>query len=147
MLEFHKAKFLALHIPFCTLMTFLMMLFVILLPMLMIRLSPLNVIRYMICNNRQNWLLNFSLIYETLCTGVGLLISIFEKLNWFYLAGLITLVPLMQKQIGVLLRKNHLLRCWSALTLSLLLKLPLLPLQNCTGFPCGYCLSVLAENF
>ena len=62
----------------------------------------------------------------------GLLISVLEKLSWFNLTGLITLVLLMWKWMGLLLRKNHLLRIWGwvsvlnwirALTLSLLLKL------------------------
>ena len=56
-------------------------------------------------------------------TGSGLLISMLENLNWFCLTGLITLM---------LLRKNHLLRCWGCiflLTLSLLLKLPPRKLQ------------------
>ena len=65
--------------------------------------------------------------------GSGLLISMLEKLNWFCLTGLITLVLLMWKWMGLFLRKNHLLRCWgwlsllhwiAALTLSLLLILP-----------------------
>ena len=36
--------------------------------------------------------MNLNLIYETLWTGArsGLLISVLGKLNWFYLAGLIT---------------------------------------------------------
>ena len=40
---------------------------------------------------------NLNLIYETLWTGTGsgLLISMLEKLNWFCLTGLITLVLLM----------------------------------------------------
>ena len=41
-----------------------------------------------------------------------LLISMPEKLNWFHLTSL-TLVLLMWKWMGLLLRKNHLLRCWS----------------------------------
>ena len=68
-------------------------------------------------------------------TGVrsGLLISMLGKLSWFRLTGLITMVLLMWKWMGLFLRKNHLLRCWGwpsllnwieALTLSLLLKLP-----------------------
>ena len=64
---------------------------------------------------------------------VGLLIPILEKLSYFCLTDLITLVQLMSKSIGLLLRKNRPLRCWGwlsllywivALTLSLLLKLP-----------------------
>ena len=44
-----------------------------------------------------SWLLKFNLMYETLWTrvGSGLLISMLEKLNWFRLTGLITLVLLM----------------------------------------------------
>ena len=41
-----------------------------------------------------------------------LLISMLEKFNWFHLTSL-TLVLLMWKWMGLLLRKNHLLRCWS----------------------------------
>ena len=62
-----------------------------------------------------------------------LMISMLGKLSWFRLTGLITMVLLMWKLVGLLLRKNHLLRCWSwpsllnwigVLTLSLMLKLP-----------------------
>ena len=65
--------------------------------------------------------------------GSGLLISMLEKLNWFHLTSLITLVLLMWKWMGMLWRKNYLLRFWGwlsllnwvgALSLSLLLKLP-----------------------
>ena len=97
MLEFVKAPFLVLHLSYYTLMTFLMMLSVILLPMLMILLSILSVIRHLICGNNLNWLLNLNLIYETLWTGEGssLLISMLEKLNWFHLTGLTTLALLI----------------------------------------------------
>ena len=70
MLEFLKAPFLALHISYYTLMTFLMMLSVILLSVLMILLSVLSVIRLRICGNKFKCLLNLNLIYETLWTGV-----------------------------------------------------------------------------
>ena len=65
--------------------------------MLMILFSILSVIKHLICGNNLNWLLNLNLIYETLWTGAGsgLLISMLEKLNCFFLAGLITLVLLM----------------------------------------------------
>ena len=97
MLEFLKAPFLVLHFSYYTLMTFLMMLSVILLPMLTILLSILSVIRHLICGNKLNWLLMLNLIYETLWAGAGsgLLISMLEKLNWFRLTGLITLVLLI----------------------------------------------------
>ena len=68
-------------------------------------------------------------------TGVrsAFLISVLGKLSWFHFTGLITMFLLMWKSIGLLLRKNRLLRCsgrpslpnWiGALTLYLLLKLP-----------------------
>ena len=140
MLEFLKVPFLVLHFSYYTLMTFLMMLSVILLSMLMILLSVLSVIRHLICGNNLNWLLNLTLILEKLWTGEGsdLLISMLGKLNWLRLTGLITLVLLMWKWMGLFLRKNHLLRCWGwlsllnwtgVLTLSLLLKLPLRKLE------------------
>ena len=103
-MEFLKAP-LVLHFSYYTLMIFLM-LSVILLSMLMMLLSILSVIRHLICGNTLNWLLNFNLIYETL------LISMLGKLNWFHFTGLITLVLLMWKWMGLFLRKNHLLRCW-----------------------------------
>ena len=40
-----------------------------------------------------------------------LLISILRKLSWFGMAGLITMVLLIRKWMGLFLRKNHLLRC------------------------------------
>ena len=68
----------------------------ILLSMLMILLSILSVITHLTCGSKQNWLLNLNLIYKTLWTGAGIdLISMLEKLNWFRLTGLITLVLLM----------------------------------------------------
>ena len=134
MQEFLKAPFLVVHFSYYTLMTFLMMLSVILLSMLMILRSILGVIRLLICGNNLNWLLNLNLIYETWWTGVrsSLLISMLRKLSWFRLTGLITMVLLTWKWVGLFLRKNHLLRCWGwpsllnwigVLTLSLLLKL------------------------
>ena len=47
----HKAPFLVLQFSYYPLMTFLMMLFVILLSMLMILLSTLNAIRHLVCGN------------------------------------------------------------------------------------------------
>ena len=104
LLKFHKAPFLVLHFSCYTLMAVLMM----------ILLSILSVIRHLICGSNLNWLLNLNLIYKTLWTGErsGLLISVLGKLNWFCLTGLITLVLLMLKMMGLFLRKNHLLRCW-----------------------------------
>ena len=56
---------------------------------------------------------DLNLIYKTLWTGAGsgLLISMLGKLNWFYLTGLITLVLLIWKWMGLFLRKNRILRC------------------------------------
>ena len=42
----------------------------------------------------------------------GFWISMLGKLSWFCLTGLITMVLLMWKWMGLFLRKNHLLRCW-----------------------------------
>ena len=83
--------------------------------MLMILLSFPSVIRNLICGNNLNWFLNLSLINKTLWTGVrsGLLVSMLEKLSWFPLTGLITMVLLIWKWMGLFLRKDHLLRCWS----------------------------------
>ena len=63
----------------------------------MILLSILTVIRHLICGNNLNCLLSLNLIYKTLWTGVrsGLLISILEKLSWFRLTGLRTMVLLI----------------------------------------------------
>ena len=41
--------------------------------------------------------------------GNVLLISVLEKIHWFHLIGVITLVLLLWKWMGLLLRKNHLL--------------------------------------
>ena len=100
-----------------------------------ILLTILSVIKHLICGSNLNWLLNLNLICKTLWTGArsGMLILILGKLNWFRLISLITLVLLMWKWMGLFLRKDHLLRCWSwpsllnwigLLILSLLLKLP-----------------------
>ena len=40
-----------------------------------------------------------------------------EKLNFFCLTGLITLLVLMSKWMGLLFKKNHLLKCWGCLSL------------------------------
>ena len=113
-----------------------MMSFVILLSMRMVLLFILSVVRHQLTSgNNLNWLLNLNMIYEAFWTGAGsgLLISMLEKVNWFRLTGLITLVLLMWKWTGLFLRKNHLVRwldCISflnwigSLMLSLLLKLP-----------------------
>ena len=90
---------------------------------------------HLICGNNYNWLLNLNLIYETVLngTGSGLLISMLGRVNWFHLTGLVTLLLLMWKWMGLFLRKNHLIRWWGltfllnwigAVTLSQLLKLP-----------------------
>ena len=100
------ALFLVLHFFCFTLMNFLTMLTVVLLSMLMILLFILSVTRYLICGNNLNWLVNLNLIYETLWTGVrnDLLISLLGKLSWFHLTGLITMVLLMWKWMGLFAR-------------------------------------------
>ena len=98
-LEFLKGPFLALHFSCCISMTFLIVLYVVLVSMLMIPISILGVIRYLICCGSLSWLLNLNLIYGALWTGVesSLLISMLGKLRWFLLNGLITIVLLMRK--------------------------------------------------
>ena len=93
MLEFLKAPFLVLQFSYYTLMTFLMILSVTLLCILKITLSILSVIRHLIYGNNQNWLLIFKALWIE--AGSGLLISILEKVNWFRLTSLITLLLLM----------------------------------------------------
>ena len=109
-----KALFLVLHFSYYTSMTFLM-LYVILLSILIL-LSTLSVIKHLICGTNQRWPL--ILVYKTMQTrvGSGLLISMLEKRN-FDLTGLKTLVLLRKKWIGLLLKKNHILRCWDFLSL------------------------------
>ena len=94
-----------------------MMLSVILLSMLIILLFTQSVIRHLICGNKQSQPLILNLICETLWTGAGsgLLITMVEKLSLFCLTSLITLVLLMWKWMGLLLRKNHFLRYWGSL--------------------------------
>ena len=131
MLDFLKAPFLVLHFSYSTLMTFLVMLSVILLSMLMILLSILSVIGlWSVATTRISF---WTWIWTWTGAGSSFLISMLEKLNWFRLTGLLTLVLLMWKWMGLFFRKNHSLRCWGwlsllnwigALTLSLLLKLP-----------------------
>ena len=122
MLVFLKVLFLVLHFSYYTLMTFLTML---LLSMLMILLSTLNVMGCLICGNNQNWLY---LIYKTLWTaaGSGLLFSRLEKISWFCLAILITLVLLMGKWMGFFLG--------SQLLLGIVRKAAKIDLQGCCSF-------------
>ena len=122
------------HFSYYTLMTFLIMLSVILISKLMTLLC----FKYdQAFDLWQQLKLASELetdLWDTVdWAGSGLLISMLEKLNWFDLASLITLVLLMWKWMGLFLRKKHLLRWWDwlsllnwigALTLCLLLKLP-----------------------
>ena len=94
MQELLRAPSLVLNFSYYTLTTFLIMSSVILLSMtllsmLLILLSILSAIRYLICSNNLNWLLNLNLIYKTLWTGArsSLLISMLGKLNWFCLTN------------------------------------------------------------
>ena len=129
MLAFLKAPFLVLHFSYYTLMTFLMVLSVLLVSILVI-LGIWSVARTRIgfwtwiWSSKHYWLRQFE---------SSLLISMLEKLKWFRLTGLITLVLFMWKWTSLLVKKNHLSRWWGwlsllnwigAFTLSLLLKLP-----------------------
>ena len=97
MMEFLKAPFLVLHFFYYTLMTFLMLLFVILLSMLMIPLSSLGAIRRLICGKKL--VLASELKADLQDTGdrdrKWLVDFIVEKLDWFCLTGIITLVLLV----------------------------------------------------
>ena len=72
------------------------------------------------------WTWNWS-IRDWNGTRIGLLISMLERFNWFCLTSLIALVLLMWKWMGLLLRKNHLLRSWSWLSLVNWIKVLTLP--------------------
>ena len=90
------------------------------------------VIRHLIATTRTGiWTWIWSTKHWT-GAGSGLLISMLEKPNLFRLIGLIVLVLLMLKWLGMFLKKKHILWCWGwlslinwirALTLSPLLKL------------------------
>ena len=91
-LEFLKAPFLVLHLSYYKLMTFLIILSAILLFMLIILLSK--------CNRTSDLWQKLELASElesdlrdTVDWGVS--IAMLEKLNWFHLIGLITLVLVM----------------------------------------------------
>ena len=82
--------------------------------MLLKLISTLIEIRHLICGNNYSWILNLNLTYKTLQTGAGsgLLISMLEKVNLFHWTNLKTLLPLLWKCISLLLKKNHLSRCF-----------------------------------
>ena len=91
-LEFLKAPFLVLHLSYYKLMTFLIILSAILLFMLIILLSK--------CDRTSDLWQQLELASElesdlrdTVDWGVS--IAMLEKLNWFHLIGLITLVLVM----------------------------------------------------
>ena len=88
-------------------MIFIMMLSVILVFVLMILLSIVSVIRHLICGNNLNWHLNLNQSARHWTgTRSDLLISMLGKLNWFSLTGLIILVLLMWKWLGLFSRKK-----------------------------------------
>ena len=133
MLEFLKAPVLVLHVSWYTLMTFLMMFSVILL--LYLWYYSLFYMWPGIWSVATTWIGFWTWIWSTrhwAGARSSLLISMLEKLSWFHLTSLITMVVLMWKCMGLFLRKNHLLRSWvwpfllnwiGVLTLLLLLKL------------------------
>ena len=113
MQEFLKAPFLVLHFSYNTLMTFLMMVSVILLSMLMILLCSKSDLASDLWQQLELASKLESDLWDTAdWARSGLLISMLEKLNWFRLTDLITLVLLMWKWMALFLRENHLLRCW-----------------------------------
>ena len=92
-LEFLEASLLIIHFSYYTFMAFLMKQSLILLYLLVMP-TTLSVIRHLICCIKQNWSLNYNMIYETLWTevGCGFLTSKLEKFSWFHCV--ITLVLL-----------------------------------------------------
>ena len=117
MLQLIKVPTLVLHFYYT--LFFFMILFVTVAEMLMILPNTQIVITYLICGNNQAWLLNLNLTNETLYTGArsGLLISMLENFNLFYLISLKTLVLLMFKWMCLLLKKSYPLRYWDCLSL------------------------------
>ena len=90
-------------------MTFLMMLYVILLSMLTILLSALNVTSHLICCNNQNW--NLNLIYETLDWGRNWIVGFnAEKTQLLSFDRSNNTGATDVKWMGLFLRKNHLLK-------------------------------------
>ena len=61
MLVFLKGLFLVLHFSYYVLVNILIVLSVILLSVVMILLSTLSVMKDLICDNNQSWLLNLNL--------------------------------------------------------------------------------------
>ena len=130
MLEFLKAPFLVLHFSCYKLMTFLM---ICLIFAIYADDTTLYCKRKLVFDLWQE--LASELKYDL---GGGLLTLMLEKLNLLCLTSFVTLMLLMLKWMGLLLRKNHHLRCrnylsllnWiGVLKLSLLLKLPLRKLK------------------
>ena len=108
MLEFHKGPFLVLHFSYYTSMTFLMMLSVILLSLPMMLLCSLSVIRYLICGNNQNWLLNLNLIYKTLIGALTLsLLSNLPSKNGAFIRSVKFLFP----EVALYLYKSNIWPC------------------------------------
>ena len=140
MLEFLKAAFLVLHFFNYVLMTFLMILSVVLLSMLMILLSIIHDQASYLWQQLEVASKLESYLWDTVKAGSCLLISKLEKLDWFHLTILITLVLLVWKWLGLFLMKNNLLRFrgwlfllnWiGAYTLPLLSKVPLREFEPC----------------
>ena len=82
MLEFFKGSFLVLHYCYYTLMTFLVMFYVLLLSILMLLLSLLIVIRHLICGKKK-WLLNLNQIYNRLGQEVACGFQCWKNSNGF----------------------------------------------------------------
>ena len=121
-LEILKATFLALHFSYYTSMTFLIILSVILLS------TQVWSGIWFVATSRVSWCIG---------AGGGLLVPLLEKLNLFCLTGLITLVVLIWKWMGLFLRENHLWGCWIVFLFKIGLEL-LLYL---------YCWNYLEENW
>ena len=116
-LEFLKGPFLVLHFSYSTLMTFLMMLFVILLSMLLL-LPTLKERNSDLWQQLQLASELESDLQETLDWGRKGLVDFNAGKTQLCLTSRITLVLLMWKWMDLFLRKNHVLRCWGGLNWS-----------------------------
>ena len=94
MLEFLKAPFLFLHFTYCS-----NDLTNDVICNITIYADDTNLKCDLILGNNQKWLLNLNLICKTVWTRArsGIFISMLEKLNWFCLTSLITLVLFEEK--------------------------------------------------
>ena len=106
-------------LSYYALMTFLMVLSVTLLSMLMILLLTLIVISVSIWSVGTTrvgfWTWTWAMTHCRLGHEKACWFQCWKNFYWFPLTGLITLMLLIWKWIGLFLKKNNLLRCWDYL--------------------------------